>query len=82
MKHFQVSTTNPFGDITHPDGSKSYKRIYGDFIYIKRPEVVELVEEILTKGFTGWAYVPVLDKALNDNKITKDEHEKIMMILD
>ena len=82
LKHFIKATEPMFQDITHPDGSKSYQRIYGDYITIDRPEVVEFIEQTLMKNFTGWGYVPTLDKALNDDKITKKEYEKIMMILD
>jgi len=69
-------------DITHEDGSKSYQNIRGGYITIKRKEVVELVERILSQNFTGWAYASSVEEALDSGFITKEEAKQIFLILD
>jgi len=85
MKLFEKQTQEKmmgFNDILHKDGSKSYQNIRGGYITIKRPEVVELVERILSQNFTGWAYAPSVEEALESGFITKEEATQIYFILD
>lgn len=83
MKLFQQQTqAEMFQDITHKDGSKSYQNVRGGYITIKRKEVVELVERILSQNFTGWAYAPSVEEALETGFITKEEAKQIYLILD
>ena len=73
---------NAFGDITHEDGSKSYENIRGGYITIKRPEVVDFVERILSQNFLGWAYASSVEEAYKTGFITKEEQQQIYLILD
>ena len=70
-------------DILHEDGSKSYYIHYkDDYIKIERPEVVEMLEDILKQDFYGWGYMPTLDKLLSTGKINKKEYNQMVKILD
>jgi hypothetical protein len=82
LKHFSKISTNPFGDIVHPDGSKSYGNIRGGYVTIKRPYVVAFIESILKIGYRGYGYMPVLDLNLEMGNITGEEYNQIMLILD
>lgn len=69
-------------DILNEDGSKDYANVRGGYITIKRPAVVSFVDGILNQSFSGWGYMPTLNKALKSGKITEQEHTLIMRILD
>lgn len=69
-------------DILFVDGSKCYNTVYGQSILIERPECVDIVEYILEKGFTGWGYMPIVERHLKYGNITSDEAKKIIRILD
>lgn len=82
LKNFAKPIPMEFDDILHPDGSKSYKHWSGSYITINRPEVVELIEKILSGGHLGWSYMTIVDKHLKENFIDQEEYRKILAILD
>ncbi len=71
------------GDILHADGSKSYLIQYsGEYVKIERPEIVELLDSILSKEYAGPGYMPDLDELYEEGKFTKSEFSQIIKILD
>ena len=68
LKTFVVGyIQNFFGGIDkiYNDGSKEYSLIMGGSVIIKRPQVVEYLEDILNGGFTGWGYADTVEKLFN-----------------
>ena len=82
MKIVKVVEAEYTTDFLYDDGSKGYGRVCGDIIHIKRPEVIEYIEDILSKDYTGWSYMPVVEDLFQSGKITEDEMNKIILILD
>ena len=82
LKNFKVNPQQATGDILHEDGSKSYHNVRGGYIRIERPEVVKFIEDILNSGYAGWGYVSEVENAYKQGVITRDELNKIMIILD
>jgi hypothetical protein len=74
--------SNGFNDIVHPDGSKSYDVVGFGHIKIERPSVVQIIEDILKCGYTGYGYVPAVDEHLSKGNISQEEYGKILHILD
>ena len=83
MKNFQVDVVPypGFNDVVHTDGSKTYDTYRGK-ITIERKVVVDFIEDILSSNFVGWGYMPLLDQAKGEGRITREEYLKICNILD
>jgi hypothetical protein len=82
LKNFQVTPyPDCFKDVLHADGSKTYDTCYGK-ITIQRPEVVSLVEQILSQSHLGYDYHLTLEGAFKTNRITFEEYQQIFRILD
>ncbi len=69
-------------DITYKDGSKDYCLFSDEYIHIDRPEVVKIIETILTENHTGWSYMKQLDVLSKSGHITQEEYRLIVKILD
>ena len=76
MKNFVKSDTPMFQDILHADGSKTYDTVYG-MITIKKDSVMA-VEAFLVGGIKKAVFTLLLEKG----KITQDEFNKIIRIID
>ncbi len=81
MKNFTISEP-VLNDINHADGSKSYQLFYGDYVLIKRKEVVDFIEDILSENHTGYSYMKKVQDAFDNNFLTQDEYQKVIQILD
>lgn len=81
-KNKQQMKANAFNDTLHPDGSKTYQTLYRGYITIENPEFVKEIESILEGNYTGWGYMPRLEKFVSEGKDVYNEFQKVVFILD
>lgn len=81
MKTISLPPYPTINDAIHADGSKTYDTCRG-LITIERKVVVDFIENILASNYIGWGYMPLLDKASGEGRITREEYLKICNILD
>jgi hypothetical protein len=77
MKNFAKSNTPMFQDTLHADGSKTYDTVYG-MITIDRPYVVGEIENFLVGKINKQRFNYLVEQG----KITQDEYNKIIRVID
>jgi hypothetical protein len=75
LKNF-VKNDTPFQDIINADGSKTYDTVYG--MITIRKDLVMYVEAFLSGTIKKAVFTLLLEKG----KITQDEYNKIIRIID
>ena len=76
MKNFAKSNTPMFQDTLHADGSKTYDTVYG--MITIRKDLVMYVEAFLLGTIKKAVFTLLLEKG----KITQDEYNKIIRVID
>jgi|APGre2960657404_1045060.scaffolds.fasta_scaffold158810_1 hypothetical protein len=77
LKNFKKSVTPTFQDILYADGSKTYDTVYGQ-ITIDRPSLVNEIENFLIGKMSKIKF----QQLVTDGKISEEEYNKVMRILD